>query len=269
MYQTYSRRLLPIVTLCFASLLLNACSSSSRYQLKNDQAPSDAPDVSKVENAHPHYEKYSNSAANKTYTVLGKTYEVLPNSKHYKQKGYASWYGMKFHGHLTSNGEVYDMYSMTAAHKSLPLPTYAKVTNLDNNKQVIVRINDRGPFHEGRIIDLSYAAAHKLDMLKTGTAPVEVEGIYIPNPESQALVQLQNNNTHKYIQIIATRDINKLDEISTKLKQKYKLKSRIEQTSGLYRLQLGPIIQPELANKLLENIKKEGYPQSYLIQEKL
>src|SRR5690554_5341368 len=95
----------------------------------------------------------------------------------YVQKGTASWYGKKFHGHKTSNGEVYDMYKMTAAHKSLPLPSFARVTNLDNGRSVVVRVNDRGPFHDGRVIDLSYAAAVKLDIHRAGTGRVEVRGL--------------------------------------------------------------------------------------------
>ncbi|MDB2410034.1 septal ring lytic transglycosylase RlpA family protein [Pseudomonadales bacterium] len=101
----------------------------------------------------------------------------MKSSKGYKEKGGASWYGTKFHGRLTSNGERYNMYAMTAAHKSLPIPTYVKVKNLENGREIIVRVNDRGPFHEGRIIDLSYAAATKIGMLKKGTARVEVEAI--------------------------------------------------------------------------------------------
>ncbi|MDC0085012.1 septal ring lytic transglycosylase RlpA family protein [Oceanospirillaceae bacterium] len=101
----------------------------------------------------------------------------MASSIGFKQRGLASWYGQKFHGHLTSNGETYDMYAMTAAHKSLPLPTYARITNLANNKTVIVRVNDRGPFHGDRVIDLSYAAASKLEYRKTGVAEVLVEAI--------------------------------------------------------------------------------------------
>ena len=112
--------------------------------------------------------------ANDTYKVLGKKYIPIAADKPYKAKGLASWYGRKFHGKTTSIGEPYDMYAMSAAHATLPLPSYAKVTNLDNGKSVIVRVNDRGPFHDGRIIDLSYTAAYKLDILK-GVTPVEVE----------------------------------------------------------------------------------------------
>ncbi|MDX1518323.1 MAG: septal ring lytic transglycosylase RlpA family protein, partial [Woeseiaceae bacterium] len=108
------------------------------------------------------------------YEVLGRRYAVLPTSNGYKERGVASWYGKKFHGRLTSNRETYDMYAMTAAHKTLPLPTYVRVRNLRNDKSVVVRINDRGPFVHNRIIDLSYAAAVKLDMIRDGTSLVEV-----------------------------------------------------------------------------------------------
>jgi rare lipoprotein A len=108
------------------------------------------------------------------YEVLGKRYTVMPNSIGYQERGVASWYGKKFHGNLTSNREVYDMYEMTAAHKTLPLPTYVHVRNLRNDKSIIVRVNDRGPFVNNRIIDLSYAAALKLDMVQDGTSLVEV-----------------------------------------------------------------------------------------------
>jgi len=111
------------------------------------------------------------------YEVLGKRYTVLPSAVGYKERGVASWYGNKFHGNLTSNREVYDMHAMTAAHKTLPLPTYVRVRNLVNGKTIIVRVNDRGPFVSNRIIDLSYSAAQKLDMIGTGTSLVEVEAI--------------------------------------------------------------------------------------------
>ena len=112
--------------------------------------------------------------ANDPYKVMGKTYQPLAADKPYKEKGLASWYGRKYHGRKTSSGETYDMFAMSAAHPTLPIPSYARVTNQNNGQSVLVRINDRGPFHEGRIIDLSYTAAYKLDVLKEVT-PVEVE----------------------------------------------------------------------------------------------
>jgi rare lipoprotein A len=159
----------------FFITLLSAC-SSGRYQQKHDSTPTRLPNVAELKDATPRAQAYSRGG-NKDYQVWGKDYKVLTSAEGFEQTGTASWYGKKFHGHLTSNGEIYDMYAMSAAHKNLPLPTYLKVTNTANNKSVIVRVNDRGPFHQSRIIDLSYSAAYKLDMLKTGTAPVHISAI--------------------------------------------------------------------------------------------
>ncbi len=117
--------------------------------------------------------------ANRTYSALGKTYTPLSEPGNYKERGIASWYGKKFHGQHTSIGETYDMYRMTAAHPTLPIPSYARVTNPANGKSVVVRVNDRGPFLHGRIMDLSYVAAYKLGYLKNGSAEVEVESIAV------------------------------------------------------------------------------------------
>ena len=118
--------------------------------------------------------RYGNPAS---YTVFGKRYYTLPNSQGFTERGIASWYGKKFHGRRTSSGETYDMYAMTAAHTRLPLPTYVQVTNLENGKQVVVRVNDRGPFHQNRVIDLSYSAASKLDIVEQGTGLVEIRAL--------------------------------------------------------------------------------------------
>jgi rare lipoprotein A len=117
------------------------------------------------------------------YEVFGERYTVMDDASGYKQRGVASWYGKKFHGELTSSREVYDMHAMTAAHKTLPLPTYVRVRNLGNNKTVVVRVNDRGPFVDNRIIDLSYSAAIKLDMIRSGTALVEVTAFNFDEPK--------------------------------------------------------------------------------------
>ena len=124
------------------------------------------------------------------YEVLGKTYTVMPSGSGYKERGVASWYGKKFHGRLTSNREPYNMYAMTAAHKTLPLPTYVKVRNLRNNRTVVVRVNDRGPFVHNRVIDLSYAAALKLDMVRDGTSLVEVTAITFDDPPGDRPVRV-------------------------------------------------------------------------------
>lgn len=161
--------------------VLSACtagkSSSGRYSQKHDSAPDRLIDVSHVKDAIPRVEPYSRYGNPPSYVVHGKRYYTKTSSEGYRERGIASWYGTKFHGHRTSSGESYDMYSMSAAHKTLPLPTYARVTNLKNGKSVIVKINDRGPFHDNRIIDLSYAAASRLEILGKGTGLVEVTAI--------------------------------------------------------------------------------------------
>lgn len=134
-------------------------------------------DLVQVPDAVPQVEPRSSSGNPDSYEVYGDHYVVLKDARGYKERGYASWYGKKFHGKRTSSGEPYDMFKMTAAHKTLPIPCYARVTNLDNDRSVVVRINDRGPFHSGRIIDLSYTAAVKLGSLGKGSIPVEVEAI--------------------------------------------------------------------------------------------
>lgn len=150
---------------------------SDEFNRIKDTSPDNPPDVSAVPDAEPVEEPRSKYGNKSPYTVLGATYKVLPSAKGFKQTGQASWYGKKFHGLRTSSGEKYDMYKMTAAHRNLPLPSYVRVTNLTNDKSVIVKVNDRGPFHSGRVMDLSYAAAARLDMLKTGTAKVSIEAI--------------------------------------------------------------------------------------------
>ncbi|TDB05218.1 septal ring lytic transglycosylase RlpA family protein [Halomonas marinisediminis] len=152
-------------------------SQVGRYAMSGDAYPEEPPDVSRVADAQPRHEPRSRGGNRPTYQVWGKTYHVLPDASGYVKQGTASWYGKKFHGYATSNGEIYDMYKMSAAHRSLPLPTFARVTSLDNGRSVIVRVNDRGPFHSDREIDLSYAAAARLDILDNGTGRVRVEAI--------------------------------------------------------------------------------------------
>jgi len=151
--------------------------SGERYARSGDAYPVNPPDVSEIPDAVPRVEPLSRGGNRPVYEVWGKSYQVLPEARGYTQQGNASWYGEKFHGYATSNGEIYDMYKMTAAHRSLPLPSYVRVTSLDNGQSVIVRVNDRGPFHNDREIDLSYAAAARLDILERGTGRVKVEAI--------------------------------------------------------------------------------------------
>jgi rare lipoprotein A len=169
------------VALAVAALAtgLNGCGSEpSRGGYYKDDGPGGrAPsNLDKVPDAKPRIEPL-HPAANNAYTALGKRYVPYKTLKPYRERGIASWYGRRFHGQPTSSGERYDMYAMSAAHTILPIPSYARVTNLANGRSVIVRVNDRGPFRSGRIIDLSYAAAHRLGYVDSGSARVEVEAI--------------------------------------------------------------------------------------------
>lgn len=151
--------------------------ANGRYAMTTDAYPDLPPDVSTVVDAEPQVEPRSRGGNRSSYEVWGKTYHVMPNEVGYSNEGIASWYGEKFHGYSTANGEIYDMYLMTAAHRSLPLPSFVRVTNVNNGRSAIVRVNDRGPFHGNREIDLSYAAAARLDILRSGTGRVRVEAI--------------------------------------------------------------------------------------------
>lgn len=174
--QTHHGSVPLLIVVCLA-ILLTACENTGGGGRIKDGAPTHVPvDIAAIPDATPKVEKRYPSV-NDRYTVLGKSYDVMQDERGYKRRGIASWYGTGFHGRATANGEKYDMYAMTAAHKTLPIPSYVRVTNVQNNHSVIVRVNDRGPFHGDRIIDLSYAAAAKLGVIRHGTADVTVEAI--------------------------------------------------------------------------------------------
>ncbi len=175
-------------SLIFASLvaaLLAACGSVGKNNDKGfyggDSGPSGSRDFASIPDAIPKSQPLSRSG-NKPYTVFGKRYIPLKSSKGFKQTGTASWYGKKFHGRRTSSGEKYNMWAMTAAHPTLPLPTYVRVTHLESNKSIVVKVNDRGPFLHNRVIDLSYAAAHKLGIANQGVGKVKVVAINPSRP---------------------------------------------------------------------------------------
>jgi len=173
-------RLAGIAAWLMAAILLSslgACQSGDAFARLKDSGPSHEVDVSQLADAVPRVDPITIAGNKNPYTVNGVTYQLLPAAKGYSEEGMASWYGNKFHGRKTSNGETYSMYGMTAAHKTLPIPAYVRVTNLANGRQIIVRVNDRGPFHSERIIDLSYAGAKKLGYANNGTARVRVEVI--------------------------------------------------------------------------------------------
>jgi rare lipoprotein A len=196
----------------------------------------------------------------------------LFKSKGFTEQGKASWYGEKFHGHLTANGEIYDMYQMSAAHKTLPIPSFAKVTNQANGKQVIVRVNDRGPFHGGRIIDLSYAAALKLDMLKTGVADVKLEVVKVTADgeiisANRTKLNISNGKTSKrlFIQVAAFQDKPKIQNLGLVLQTLYQLPHQITTQQDIHKLQIGPLGNEQEAGQLLQELKRNGYPGAYKI----
>lgn len=244
--------------------LLAACSShapvapsgntnGSRYAMTHDAAPVNPPDLSRLQPPVPKpLPLSSNNPA--SYTVLGKTYHLRDSRKGYDEVGMASWYGKKFQGYATSSGEPYDMYKFTAANKVLPLPCYAKVTNLANGKSVIVKINDRGPFHANRIIDLSWIAAKRLDILSHGTAKVRVQSIVpgehpttVVNQITSSVVQESHANgpslaQRRYLQLGA---FSQPSAATSALKTRVKRISKLPNVIGLhqdnlYKLWVGP-----------------------------
>lgn len=249
-------------------LILAGCSSTTsdkRYDLADDVAPESSPTLDHIEDAQPRYEPLS-LAGNKDYTLRGIDYKIVRGDQPFTEEGNASWYGQKFHGHKTSNGEIYDMYSMTAAHKTLPLPSYVKVTNTSNGKTVIVRVNDRGPFHEGRIIDLSMAAAAKLDVIKHGTAPVKIELIKVAKPENPDEWQSANPNLY-FVQLAAVTSEEKAQQVADKLKQEFATQVDMEKAKSaeIYRLRLGPYIDRDEAIAQRNKAKSGHYPQAFII----
>lgn len=238
-------------------IFISACSTqTSRYQQKHDSTPTRTPTPAELVDAVPRDEPYSRGG-NKNYNVRGKDYSVLATEKNFKQTGIASWYGNKFHGHLTSNGETYDMYSMSAAHKNLPLPTYVKVTNHLNKKSVIVRVNDRGPFHENRVIDLSYSAAFKLGMLKKGTAIVTIEAINTDKKIERESAPIG------YIQVFATQHKKNAINTANQLKSNTTYQVTTPYMNNIYRVKLGPFISNAKLEEALISVRKSGYPKAF------
>ena len=227
------------------------------------------------------------------YEVLNKTYTVMPSSAGYQERGVASWYGKKFHGNLTSNREVYDMYAMTAAHKTLPLPAYVRVRNLRNDKVVIVRVNDRGPFVHNRIIDLSYSAALKLDMIREGTSLVEVTAISFDqsgkaeadgdNPTGASTTALSPEETvtaetagaaesrQIFVQVGAFGNrenaARRLSMLSLSGIADAFIHADSSTRPSLYRVRVGPVVGVNQYDRIVEELEGLGINDPYLISE--
>ena len=242
------------------SLLLISCVTKDGAPVRYSKQPNE------IKNAVPTNQPVCKSCS-KIYTVLGKTYQVMESSNGFVQQGNASWYGTKFHGRKTSSGEVYDMFAMTAAHKTLPLPTYVEVTHKKNGRKIIVKVNDRGPFHEGRIIDLSYAAAKKLGIAGTGTGPVEIKTINTSaldiDTSNVVLPPSSGGDGKIHVQVAAMASVMAAEGVATKLREK-KFKSvrvhMLKTDDGkLYRVRIGPIPNTDLAYRVLKDLNDIGH----------
>ncbi|RMG38556.1 MAG: septal ring lytic transglycosylase RlpA family protein [Gammaproteobacteria bacterium] len=240
-------------------LLLAGCGG-----LDKDGAPRGYPDLSHTPDAIPRAEPYRRINM-RSYRVNGRTYHPLRTARGYVERGIASWYGTKFHGRNTASGEPYDMYAMTAAHRTLPLPSYVRVTNLENGRSTIVRVNDRGPFHPNRVIDLSYAAASKLGMLGKGTALVEVRAIDPSHPASGSHGKRQRTDARPphapriYIQVGAFGNADNARRLATRLQQALQRPVRIERASRpggtiVHRVRVGPLASVEIADRVTDTL---------------
>lgn len=255
---------------CICIALLAGCSIAGRKA-----APAPTPEivppppanVDSIPDATPRREPRSAHGNPPFYKVLGRRYVVLATADGYLERGVASWYGPTFHGESTSNGEKYDMYGMSAAHKTLPLPTYARVTNLKNGRSIVVRINDRGPFVANRLIDLSYSAAAKLDMLKEGTTLVEVKALTVQEPDDLTR-SAEVPPPSLYVQAGAFADQRNaqrvLDHLHTGGLPSAFILAPPDGKPPLYRVRLGPISSVPEFDQLAAKLRALGYPDARL-----
>lgn len=252
----------------FLMLLVSACGTFDGPQ---DGAPVGRIDPKILQDAIPRESLITRAGNKNPYTVLGKTYHLLPTGKGYKQRGTASWYGTKFHGRPTANGEPYSLYAMTAAHKTLPIPAYVKVTNLENQQTAIVRVNDRGPFHQGRIIDLSYAAAVKLGYAEKGTAPVEVEVIDPKRFHQSQQPPVAIPDERYFLQVAAFKRLDLANKLRAELmvETNKSVKVSADELGGFYRVQIGPLAKLSEVEQLSDRLLALNLGQPRLVKESL
>lgn len=265
------------------AIVISACSVNSPR--KGDSGPPRGSiNVSSVPDAVPKYEAKSKYGNPESYVVSGNRYRVLKNNVGYVEVGIASWYGEKFHGRRTSNGETYDMYAMTAAHKSLPLPSYVEVINRKNGRKIIVRVNDRGPFHKNRIIDLSYTAAAKLDIIKAGTGLVEIRAIHPRTNETSGKNVSKNVISVKtpvysssvsgsaegfYIQVGSFSNPVNAGKLRARLEGLANGIVHIRETElndmTMYRVRIGPIDNIDVADKIVASLGEYGITEHHVV----
>lgn len=224
--------------------------------------------VTKIPNAVPKYEPKSLYGNPNYYEVNGKIYHVLRSAIGYNKRGIASWYGRKFNGKLTSSRKPYNMLAMTGASRTLPIPTYVHVTNLENGRSVIVKINDRGPFAPNRIIDLSYAAAKKLGYARKGTALVQVTAIDVGHPTINLQPQ-RLKNPKLYLQLGAFTEFNNARRLADRVKEytnkPISIHESIEHHSLFYRVLIGPLQGVGESDALHNKLEKEGLGRAFTV----
>lgn len=276
------RARLPLLAIVILGVL--AIASCGGNKTKDDGPPGSTRIPDLPGDAVPRPEARSRYGNGPVYEVFGKRYTVMKSGSGYEERGVASWYGKKFHGNLTSNREVYDMYAMTAAHKTLPLPTYVRVRNLSNNKSIVVRVNDRGPFVNNRIIDLSYAAAMKLDMITDGTSLVEVTAINFDQPQGDRPVRVSSpppastgatqpvaTANQIYVQVGAFGDRSnaerRLGELSLAGIGDAFIHEERSADRVLYRVRIGPVADVMQYDVIVDDLVAMGITDPYLISE--
>lgn len=259
-----TRLLLVLVGLL--AIVIGACTTpsitpppDSRYPIARDRAPEPI-DPADVVDAVPRADPILSAGNTSPYVVNGETYEVLADHRGYRARGVASWYGTKFDGHATSNGEIFDVYQASAAHKTLPIPCYAKVTNLDNGRSIVVRVNDRGPFHSDRLIDLSYGAAVKLGYMERGTARVEVEVLDIPGVDDR---RGSPDGDYRFLQLGAfgsEQSARRLQgELQALLSSPVVVSEVLSGESLLYRVRIGPLAGKDEMQAVQQRLQDGGY----------
>lgn len=245
------------------ALLITACIAphpDSRYPNAHDGAPVKTIGAEDVPDAVPRADPILSVGNKSPYKINGVSYEIMDSARNYKARGTASWYGTKFHGHKTSNGEIFDLYQASAAHKTLPIPCYALVTNLDNGKKVVVRVNDRGPFHSDRLIDLSYGAAIKLGYMDKGTARVEVEVLNIAGVDDRRGTV---NGDYRHLQLGAFSSEASAQRLQAELQALQSAPVFISPVEAggklLYRVRVGPVAGKDELLALQQQLQSNGY----------
>lgn len=258
-------RRVPMLRIVFLALIgawLVACtgSPSGPYTVRHDSAPLRAIGPENVLDAVPVADPITSAGNTSPYRVRGKQYYVLKDANAYRERGTASWYGAKFQGHKTANGEIYDLYRATAAHKTLPIPSYVRVTNLANNRSIVVRINDRGPFHPDRVIDLSYAAAVKLGYMELGTAEVEVEIVNVSGVDDR---RGSPGGDHRFLQVGAFGVEASASELRTTLAALLAspvfVSPVLAGSNTLYRVRVGPVADGNAMERIQRHLTALGY----------